>query len=79
MAVQPTGILKKYTDKKQIKRTVTFDKYDYVFTIPNREQLFETGEIKKLRKGRFTILKIDENEKPKTSRFIVSIRRFTIS
>ena len=59
------GILKKRNIQTNIKKSVSFAKYNEVFIIPSRIDLFNSKEINKVKIGRFKV------ERKIKSRFIV--------
>jgi len=49
------GILKKRNIQTNIKKSVSFAKYNEVFIIPSRIDLFNSKEINKVKIGRFKV------------------------
>jgi len=61
------GILKNNNIRTNTKKSVSFAKYNEVFIIPSRIDLFNNKEINKIKIGRFRV----EREKKIKSRFKV--------
>ena len=58
MSNQIKSILKKSGPKSQERKSVSFSRFTQIHYIENKEELFNSGEINKVRIGRFLVVRL---------------------